>query len=140
VVAGHQGLQAAAGPHGAQLVVVADDYRLGPGFLNRHQELEPLGVVGHAGLVDQQERAGVESEGAVLQAPHHRGHGARLHAGLGGQGPDRLARHGGAQHPVAVGLEGGAHHLQRRGLAGAGHAHHHVQAPARPFRPESPDP
>ncbi len=110
-VAADEGLEAAAGVDGAELVVVADDDGLGPGHVDGGEELEQGPVVGHAGFVDQHHGAVVEAQVAVFEAPDEGGDGAAVDAGLVVEGAGGLAADGGAEDSVAAGFVGGPHHL-----------------------------
>ncbi len=60
-----------------------------------------VGVVGHAGFVDDHHGAVVEGDRAVVEPPEQRGDRAGLDAGLGAERAGRLAAGGRPEHPVA---------------------------------------
>ncbi len=151
-MAGQQGAQPAAGPHGAQLAVVADDDHLGLGPRRDGEEAGEVGVVGHAGLVEDEDVAGGEADPVMGEPPAQRGDrpgllepGALAEAagGLAGRG---CADHGepGRGEPIRDGAEHGR-------LAGPGDPDHQLQPrpgaeqppggsalPWRQLRPEAP--
>ena len=61
-LAPHEAFEGARRPHRAELAMVADEDRLGPGRLRLRQQAQQGRVVGHRRLVDDQHRAGVEAE------------------------------------------------------------------------------
>ena len=121
----------AAGADGAELAVVADQHHLRPRRLRRDQDPQDVAVVGHADLVDDDHRVGVEGLAAVVEAPQQRRDGAAVDAGLPAQGPGGLPGRGRPDHPVPGGLEGVADTGQRGRLARARHPDDELHPPAR---------
>ena len=119
----------AAGADGAELAVVADQHHLRPCRLGGDQDTQDVAVIGHAGLVDDDHRVGVEGSTVMVEAPQQRGDGAALDAGLAAQGSGGLPGGRRPEHPVAGGLEGVADTGQGGGLARAGHPDHELHPP-----------
>ena len=64
-----EGFESSARLDGVELMVAADDDGLGAGDVDGGEELERRLVVGHAGLVDEQDGPLIERESLVLEAP-----------------------------------------------------------------------
>ncbi len=75
-----EGFEPAAGFDGVELMVVANDDRLGTSDIDSGEVLEHRLVVGHACFIDQEHRLLVEREGPMLQAPDERGDGTAVGA------------------------------------------------------------
>ena len=57
------------GPDGGELVVVTDEHQAGVGMLDGEREAGEVRVVGHAGLVNDDDGARVEGLVAVVESP-----------------------------------------------------------------------
>ena len=77
-VAVEQCPQGSAGTHRSQLAVVADEDDLGPGDLAGGEEAKQGRVVGHPGLVEDDDTPARQVQGAVVKAPLQRCQGAAL--------------------------------------------------------------
>ena len=121
-----------AGSDGGELVVVTDEHQAGVGVLDGEGEAGEVGVVGHAGLVDDDDGARVEGVVAVVESPQQRREGGGVEVRFGGEGAGGLAAGRGAQHPAAGPFEDGGDGVERGGLARTGDADHHAHRGAAP--------
>ena len=117
-----EGGEGAAGADGGELAVIADEHQRRAGAFDGEDEAGEVGVVGHAGLVDDDDGAGVEATW-----PWSRRHSSDANvrasiAGFGAEGAGGLAARRRAEHPVPGRFERGRGGVQCGGLAGAGDA------------------
>jgi hypothetical protein len=112
-----EGPEAATGIDRRQLPVIPNQDHLRPGALGVLQETGQLAAADHAGLIDHQDRAGVQPLPSSVQLAEEPVAGGHLlePLPLQAQGGDPGRRRG--QEPVAVQLPGMPGHPQREGLA-----------------------
>ena len=121
-----QRAEPAAGTDGGQLPVIAhhDHFRLG--VVGGDEETVEVGVVGHAGLVQDHDGGVVECQLVVVDAPQQRRQRPRRNLRRLLQGAGGLPGGGRPDDGVSGGGVGVAERGQRGGLAGTGDAQHQL--------------
>jgi hypothetical protein len=112
-----EGTEAAAGVDRGQLPVIADQDHLGPGLLGVLQEPGELARADHAGLIDHQDRPGIQLLAAAIQVAQEPVAGGHLLESLALEADGRDAGRGCGQEPVAVQLPGMPGDAEGEGLA-----------------------